>query len=128
MKIFTIFDSKAEAFLPPFTSRTNATAIRNFTAAANTEDHDFHTHAADYTLFQIGTFDEIRGLVIPRGNGSENLGTALQFLQQSEFAHPMSFDRTESETPPNGADVQATPVNVRPSADLGHQPFNKDQG
>lgn len=98
MKIFTIFDSKAEAFLPPFTSRTNATAIRNFTAAANTEDHDFHTHAADYTLFQIGTFDEIRGLVIPRENGSENLGTALQFLQQDSFPKGNS----EAYPEPNG--------------------------
>lgn len=58
LKIFTVFDSKAEAALAPFTTISTGTAVRSFEAAANEEGHDFKKYGADYTLFELGTFDE----------------------------------------------------------------------
>lgn len=79
MKIYSVYDDKADAFLQPFFFRTNEEAMRAFSAAAKDEKHQFHTHAADYTLFEIGDFSEqvgnIKGL-----DAIKNLGNALIHL------------------------------------------------
>ncbi len=77
---FSIYDSKAEAYLQPFFSQTIGTALRDFEAAVNTEDHQFAKYAADYTLFHLGDFDQ--------GNAEFNLlpspinlGCAITFIK-----------------------------------------------
>lgn len=55
--LFTVYDSKAANYLPPFVSRNHATALREFRDAVNQEGHAFNTHAEDFTLWHIGTFD-----------------------------------------------------------------------
>lgn len=78
MKVFTVYDSKAEAYLPPFMERASGSAIRAFEAAVNNPDHQFNHHPGDYTLFEIGTFDDQTG----RYNMLDafvNLGAGLEF-------------------------------------------------
>lgn len=65
MNIYTIYDSKAEAYLTPFFTDTDATATRIFTSAATDEQHHFHKYAEDYTLFAIGIWHEKTGAIIP---------------------------------------------------------------
>lgn len=65
MNIYTIYDSKAEAYLTPFFTDTDATAVRIFTSATTDEQHHFHKYAEDYTLFAIGEWDEKAGEIIP---------------------------------------------------------------
>lgn len=77
MKIYSIYDSKAEAYLPPFFSPNKATAIRSFQQAANDTTTQFHQHGGDYTLFEIGTWHEQTGELTP-ANTKTNLGTALE--------------------------------------------------
>lgn len=74
--VFTVYDSKAEAFLPPFFLHTKGLAIRSFINAATDERHEFYRHPGDYTLFCIGRWDDNSGAMEPRQN-FENLGTAL---------------------------------------------------
>lgn len=62
IKIFTVFDSKAEAYLPPFSFGQVGEAIRSFLDAAGAPDHKFNTHAEDYTLYHLGTFDDSQGI------------------------------------------------------------------
>lgn len=59
--IFSVFDSKAQAFIQPLFSQTRGTAIRAFTQAANDQAHDFNRFAEDYTLFELGSFDPNTG-------------------------------------------------------------------
>lgn len=72
MKIYSIYDSKAEAYLQPLFANTNGVAIRIFSEAVSDENHAFNKYAADYTLFEIGTFDEnsgnIEGLKTPKSH------------------------------------------------------------
>lgn len=75
MKMFSVYDSKAEAYLAPFFSATEATAMRAFEAAAKDEQHDFHKWSEDYTLFCLGTFDEFTGIIEPLA-APYNLGSA----------------------------------------------------
>lgn len=61
--VLSIHDSKADAFLPPFFATNEAVALRMFEAATHDSSTDFCRYAADYTLFQIGTFNDQTGLV-----------------------------------------------------------------
>lgn len=83
MKVFAVYDCKAEAYLQPFFSRNAGTAVRDFASAANAEEHQFHRFAGDYTLFEIGEFDEQSGR-LSASDVNINLGTALQFIKESE--------------------------------------------
>lgn len=77
LKMFTVYDSKVEAYLPPFYERASGSAIRAFEASCNQPEHQFRKHPADYTLFEIGTYDDATGrcemhvAFISLGNGLE---------------------------------------------------------
>lgn len=61
LKVFSVYDTKAAAYLPPFLLPTRGMAVRAFTAAALEETHDFHKFADDYVLFELGDFDPMKG-------------------------------------------------------------------
>lgn len=84
-EVFSIYDSKAEAYLRPFYAPNHAVALRWFESACQDPSHDFHRYAADYTLFHIGHFNELTGEHIPNENGVQvNLGNALTFVNMAE--------------------------------------------
>jgi len=56
-RIYTVHDSKAETFMPPFFVPSKGLAIRAFEDCINSDDHHFGKHPGDYTLFDLGTFD-----------------------------------------------------------------------
>lgn len=58
LKMFSIYDAKAEAYMRPFFAPTNAAAIRSITDAANDNTHPIGQHPEDYSLFVIAEFDE----------------------------------------------------------------------
>lgn len=92
MKIFSIYDDKVEAYLSPITAPTTAAAVRMFETAANDESHDFHKHAGDYTLYEIGLFDEEHGTIMPL-DPRKSLGTALE---HRNFTPTLAVARTET--------------------------------
>lgn len=59
--ICSVYDEKVAGFLPPMIFATAAVAVRSFAYAANLESSDFNKFAADYTLFEIGTWDDQTG-------------------------------------------------------------------
>ena len=63
MKIFTIYDSKATAYLQPFFSKTEQTAVRDVTTIVNEPNSNFNLHAEDFSLFTIGKYDEDSGKI-----------------------------------------------------------------
>lgn len=79
-KMFAIYDSKAEAYLPPIFAQTTAVAIRMFSHAATDPDHNFNRFGADYTLFELGSYDDDRGCT-QMHEAKKNLGTALEHTQ-----------------------------------------------
>lgn len=81
LKVFTVFDSKAGAYLQPFFSVNVATAIREFGSAAQSEGHAFHRHSGDFELFLIGEWDQFEGRV-SMYETKQTLGIASQFLNQ----------------------------------------------
>lgn len=77
--IFTIFDQKAEAFLPPFFLPKKAMATRVFANCINDETHQFNKHPDDYTLFCIGTFDDNEASISP--TIPQSLGNGVIFIK-----------------------------------------------
>lgn len=59
--IFSIYDQKAKAYLPPFFLPNAPMAERVFGDCVNSESHQFAQHPEDYTLFTLGSFDDNNG-------------------------------------------------------------------
>lgn len=57
-KVYSIYDSAAKAFMQPFYQAGKGTAFRAFQDVVNTKDHPIHKHPKDYTLFELGEFDD----------------------------------------------------------------------
>lgn len=83
-KVFSVYDSKALAFISPIFAPTIGVALRMFEAAANDQNHEFHKHAGDYTLFLLGEWDEDNGQ-FTNDNAHTNLGTALSMIKPVEI-------------------------------------------
>ena len=58
LKVFGIYDSKVAAYLPPFMMKTIGEAERALTSHVNDPQHNFCKHAADFTLFELGSWDD----------------------------------------------------------------------
>jgi hypothetical protein len=78
LNIYTIFDSKAAAFIPPFFVQNDHVAIRAFADGANSPDHQFCRFSADFSLHNIGIFDDCTG-EIEMHITPKNLGFAASF-------------------------------------------------
>jgi len=57
-KMFSVFDVKAMCYLPPFCLPETGMALRVFGDCVNSSDHQFGKHPGDYTLFELGSFDD----------------------------------------------------------------------
>lgn len=65
MQVFSVLDKAVGAYLPPVFARSRGEMLRSFSQAVNTPDHQFAKHSVDYTLFQIGTWDDNSGMFQP---------------------------------------------------------------
>lgn len=95
-KIFSVFDVKAGAYLPPFFLPETAVAVRCFSDCVNSDDHQFGKHPGDYTLFELGSFDDSVCLVsctpspVKVVNGLEVIA-----LGESVLDSPANFDLSD---------------------------------
>lgn len=98
-KIFTTYDSKAEAYLQPFFMKTRGEAIRGWQTVCNDPKTQFNQYPADFTLFEIGEYDETTGQITPY-QAKVSLGVALEFLKDAqthldEFIKKPTLAKTE---------------------------------
>lgn len=89
LKVFSIYDSKAEAYLPPFCFAATGMAIRAFADMANDPNHQVGRHPEDYTLFELGVFDDEHGQYT-QDAAKVALGTGLEYIN-----HPQSHRQME---------------------------------
>lgn len=83
--IFSVYDSKAEAYLPPFYAHNAAVARRTMEQAVTDPNHNFRRYAEDYTLFEVGQFDDSTGNFIDL-QPKKSLGNALHIKAQADQA------------------------------------------
>lgn len=82
LQIFTIYDTKAGAYLPPFYLPQKGQALRTFGDCINDPKHQFSLHPGDYTLMSIGTWDDKTACAI--SNPPESIGNGLEFIVENE--------------------------------------------
>ncbi len=82
--MFTVHDSKAETFLPPFFVPSRGLAIRAFEDCINSNEHHFGKHPADYTLFSLGFFDTDSGEFVLSDRIS--IGNGVEFINPLKTA------------------------------------------
>lgn len=80
-QIFSVYDSKAEAFNTPMFVPSKGQAIRAFSDQVNETGSELNKHPEDYTLFCIGEFDSDTGTITPLSTPS-SLGLAQEYIKQ----------------------------------------------
>lgn len=64
MGVYSVWDDKAAAFIPPFFFPHEAQAVRAFADCVNDPSHAFGRNPHDYTLFRIAKWDDASGLFV----------------------------------------------------------------
>ena len=83
MKYFAIHDQAAGAYLTPFYAPTNAHAVRSFRAALEDPETMFSKFPGDYTLFELGRWNEETGHHMDL-KVANNLGNGLVLREAKE--------------------------------------------
>jgi len=82
-------------YLPPFYFTTAGLATRAFEESCNDPQHQFNRHAEDFTLFELGTYDDntakFQFMETPHA-----LGVALEYVKTQTDFRPIAM------TPDNG--------------------------
>lgn len=100
-QIYTVHDSKAEAFLPPFILHNPGLALRMFGNSINSNEHAFAKNPSDYTLFCLGEFDDNTAEIkkyekkISHGNGVEFIERPVDPQQHMEQLNAQMGVETE---------------------------------
>lgn len=89
-KIFTIYDSKANAYLTPFFLHQDGMALRVFTDCVNNFNHQFGKHPEDYTLFNIGSWSDEKAKFLI--NNPIALATGIELVNQNIPDQPIFTD------------------------------------
>ncbi len=94
--IMTVYDNKAKAYLPPFFLPAVGMASRTFADCVNSDDHQFGRHPQDYTLFELGTFEDNKATfdIFP---APVSVGNGVEFLEPDE--QPDLFKDPANEIP-----------------------------
>lgn len=85
---FSVFDTKTDAFARPFFCKSIGEAMRSWESISNDPQSEICKFPADFTLFQVGEFDETTGKLTPL-DAAKNLGTALQAKARPADQLPM---------------------------------------
>ena len=101
-QIFSVYDEKAEAYLPPFYLPREAMAIRTFSDTINNPESGLFRHPHDYTLFHFGEFDNNTG-EFRMFSSPKPLGNGVQFVSQSTDERQTElFDEVSNDTQLSG--------------------------
>lgn len=85
-KVFAVYDTKAVCYMNPFFMSTNGMAVRGFMSLVNDKNSTVSQYPTDYMLFEIGSFDDVKGVLEPL-IPPVNLGLGSDFVKQEGVKH-----------------------------------------
>lgn len=91
-KIYSIYDSKIELFAKPFYMHSRGEALRAWGEVVNDPETTICKHPADFTLFELGEFDEETGK-FANLQTPVSLGLAIEYKKKPQEQVPM-FENT----------------------------------
>lgn len=81
IKIYSVYDAKTKVYGQPNFLLNMGAATRAWTEAANDRTMSIGRHPADYTMFEIGEWDDESG-VIKMHEAKISLGCAIEFVDK----------------------------------------------
>jgi len=81
MRIYSIYDTKAEQYGNPVFMRTDAEARRGFGQVAADTQTEIGRHPEDFILYRIGTWNPEKGVITPEAGTC--IAKAIEFLAQA---------------------------------------------
>ncbi len=63
--LYAIYDTAAAYYMNPWTSMTDASAMREFEIMVNKGDNQISENPQDFTLFSLGDWTNHTGVIIP---------------------------------------------------------------
>ncbi len=102
-QFYAIFDTCSGIYEKPFASTSDDLVKREFQDAANAAECPISKHPEHYSLWRLGNFDNITGLINNETN--ECLWTALEAVSQSQNVNQDAMNALETSI--NGADPDA---------------------
>lgn len=79
--VYGVYDTKSLIYGNPFVAVNRASALRDFHRAATDPNSLISSYPDDYILFEIGTYDDTKGVIMPL-QAPINLGFASQTLTE----------------------------------------------
>jgi len=64
-RIFSVLDKKAQIYNSPVCLHNIGVACRAFGELANNPDHAYGKHPGDYEIWELGTYDDSNGKIVP---------------------------------------------------------------
>lgn len=84
LRLYTVYDSKAELYMPPFCQKTKGEALRGFAdAIQGGGDNNLAKHPEDFTLFEVGLFEDSDG-TIQMHDAKISLANGIEFSATKE--------------------------------------------
>lgn len=77
-KIYVVHDAKTETYGLPMFQHNRGHAIRSFSEQCNNPESLLYKYAEDFTLFEIGSYNEEKGILTP-AQIHHPVGKALDF-------------------------------------------------
>lgn len=94
IRIYSVRDASADAYLPIFTRPSDKLAIRDFSELCRDPGHTFRRHPTDFTLHCVGSFDDSNGSLVSFDTG-EILASASDYAGDAPFL-PMFPDQDQA--------------------------------
>ncbi len=91
--IFTIYDSKAKAYLTPFFLHQDGMALRVFADCINDATHQFGKHPEDYTLFNIGSWSDDKAKFLT--NNPISIATGIELKTFQDLSEMKEFNEEQ---------------------------------
>jgi hypothetical protein len=81
MKIYAVYDSKADLYQSVMVQKNKGSAIRGFAHAVNQEGTYLNQNPEDFTLFELAEWDEDNGKITPHKTNL-SCGLATEFINR----------------------------------------------
>ena len=83
LNFYCIYDSTAAVYYPPFTFKIDQQAIRAFAVTMDSPNSNMSLFPQDYSLYCLGSFDEITGMLQPLKNPRRVI-TAMELKEPAD--------------------------------------------
>lgn len=97
-KLYSVYDSVAETWGKPFPMKNKGEAIRGFQQACNDSQTQLYLHPEDYTLFEIGEWDEDNGQILMH-DAKISCGVAIEYINRTQDTRETSLSNPRMESP-----------------------------